>query len=63
METKIMKKIATLVFALAAVTISGMIAAPVFAQTAVAPYKLAVFAKAPTGLSAPDVVPSPKFQT
>jgi hypothetical protein len=51
-----MKKLTTLVFALAVLTISGMIAGPAFAQTPVAPYQLTVFAKAPTGLSAPDSI-------
>ncbi|HEV7966202.1 MAG TPA: hypothetical protein VGP19_01455 [Candidatus Acidoferrales bacterium] len=51
-----MKKLATFVFALAVLTICGLIAGPAFAQTAVAPYKLTVFATAPTGLSAPDSV-------
>jgi hypothetical protein len=51
-----MKKLTTLVFALAALTISGIIAGPVFAQTATAPYNLTVFANAPTGLSAPDSI-------
>jgi hypothetical protein len=43
-------------FALAALAISGMIAGPVLAQTANVPYKLSVFATAPTGLSAPDSI-------
>jgi len=51
-----MKKLATLVFALAVLTASGMIAGPAFGQTATAPYKLTVFATAPTGLSAPDSI-------
>jgi hypothetical protein len=51
-----MKKLTTLVFALAALTISGIIAGPVFAQTATAPYNLTVFANAPAGLSAPDSI-------
>jgi len=51
-----MKKISALVFALAVLMVSGMSAGPVFAQTAAAPYKLTVFAKAPTGLSAPDSI-------
>jgi hypothetical protein len=51
-----MKKVTTLVFALAVLTISGMIAGPAFAQTASAPYKLTLFANAPTGLSAPDSI-------
>jgi hypothetical protein len=51
-----MKKVTRFVFALAVLTISGMIAGPAFGQTAVAPYQLTVFAKAPSGLSAPDSV-------
>ena len=51
-----MKKVTTLVFALAVLMISGMIAGPVFGQTATAPYQLTVFASAPTGLSAPDSI-------
>jgi hypothetical protein len=51
-----MKKLTKLVFALAILMLSGMIAAPAFAQTATAPYQLAVFASAPTGLSAPDSI-------
>ena len=48
-----MKKLATFLPALAVWMTFG---APVFAQTAAAPYVLTVFAKAPTGLSAPDSV-------
>jgi len=51
-----MKKLTTLVFALAVLVIAGLTVGPAFAQTAVAPYQLTVFAKAPTGLSAPDSV-------
>ena len=51
-----MKKPNALVFALVALVISGTLAAPIFGQTAAAPYKLTVFAKAPSGLSAPDSV-------
>jgi hypothetical protein len=51
-----MKKLTTLVFALAVLTISGMMAGSAFAQTATAPYKLTLFANAPTGLSAPDSI-------
>jgi len=51
-----MKMLPPLVFALAALMISGLIAVPVFGQTATAPYVLTVFAKAPSGLSAPDSV-------
>ena len=39
-----MKKVTRFVFTLAVLTISGMIAGPAFGQTAVAPYKLTVFA-------------------
>jgi hypothetical protein len=53
---KIMKKLTTIVFALAVLTISGIIAGPAFGQTATPPYKLTVFANAPTGLSAPDSI-------
>jgi hypothetical protein len=51
-----MKKLTTLVLALAIVMMASAIAGPVFAQTATAPYKLTVFASAPTGLSAPDSI-------
>jgi len=51
-----MKKVTTLVFALAVLTASGLIAGSVFAQTATVPYKLTVFATAPKGLSAPDSI-------
>jgi hypothetical protein len=51
-----MKKLKTLAFALAGLAMAGMTASPALAQTAVAPYQLTVFAKAPTGLSAPDSV-------
>jgi hypothetical protein len=51
-----MKKLTTLAFALAGLALAGMTAGPAFAQTAVAPYQLTVFATAPTGLSAPDSV-------
>jgi hypothetical protein len=49
-------KVRTLVFTSALLMIFGMSADPSFAQTAVTPYKLTVFAKAPTGLSAPDSI-------
>src|SRR6202051_1122305 len=42
--------------ALAAFAISSAAAAPAFAQTAVSPYQLSVFASAPSGLSAPDSI-------
>jgi hypothetical protein len=51
-----MKKGKTIVSALAALLLTGTAAGPVFAQTATAPYQLSVFAKAPTGLSAPDSI-------
>jgi hypothetical protein len=51
-----MKKLTTLAFALVGLAMAGMTASPALAQTAVAPYQLTVFAKAPTGLSAPDSV-------
>jgi hypothetical protein len=51
-----MKELNARVLAFAALIISSMIAAPVFGQTAAAPYKLTVFAKAPSGLSAPDSI-------
>jgi hypothetical protein len=51
-----MKKLTTLVLALAILTLSGMVAGPVFGQTATAPYKLTLFANAPAGLSAPDSI-------
>jgi hypothetical protein len=51
-----MKKLRTLVFALTVMMVSGMITGPAFAQTAVAPYQLTVFANAPTGSSAPDSI-------
>ncbi len=51
-----MKQLTAAVFGLASLAISGVMAIPVFGQTAVAPYQLTVFAKAPTGLSAPDSI-------
>ena len=51
-----MNRIATSVFALAALTVFGAISEPAFSQTAVSPYNLTVFAKAPSGLSAPDSI-------
>jgi len=42
--------------ALATLMISGMLAVPVFGQTATPPYELKVFANAPKGLSAPDSI-------
>lgn len=46
----------TIVPALAALLLTGTAASTVFAQTAVSPYQLSVFAKAPSGLSAPDSI-------
>jgi len=52
-----MKALKAPVFAFATFSvICGIAAAPVFGQTATAPYVLTVFAKAPSGLSAPDSV-------
>jgi hypothetical protein len=42
--------------ALATLVISGMLAVPVFGQTATSPYELTVFANAPQGLTAPDSI-------
>jgi sugar lactone lactonase YvrE len=42
--------------ALATLMISGMLAVPVFGQTATPPYELKVFANAPQGLTAPDSI-------
>jgi hypothetical protein len=44
------------VLSLASGLLSLTFALPAFGQTATAPYQLTVFAKAPTGLSAPDSV-------
>lgn len=51
-----MKQLTAWVFTLATLVISGTTAIPVFGQTARFPYKLTVFAKAPSGLSAPDSI-------
>jgi hypothetical protein len=51
-----MKKLTTPVSALATLMISSMLAAPIFGQTATAPYQLTVFANAPQGLTAPDSI-------
>jgi hypothetical protein len=51
-----MRKLPALILALAAPITSGLIAVPVFGQTAPAPYALTVFAAAPKGLSAPDSI-------
>jgi hypothetical protein len=52
-----MKALKAPVFALATFLMtSGTAAVPVFGQTATPPYLLTVFAKAPSGLSAPDSV-------
>src|ERR1700724_4123201 len=44
------------VMTLATFLVSGVAAVPAFAQTAVSPYQLSVFASAPSGLSAPDSI-------
>ncbi|MGH9680153.1 MAG: hypothetical protein ACRD4Y_09390 [Candidatus Acidiferrales bacterium] len=51
-----MRKRAISFFPLVALIIAGTGAGPAFAQTASAPYKLTVFATAPTGLTAPDSI-------
>jgi hypothetical protein len=51
-----MKKRMMHVASLAALLFSGSLAGTAFAQTAASPYKLTVFASAPTGLSAPDSI-------
>jgi len=51
-----MKKLTALAFMLAGSILSGMVAVPVFGQSAAPPYQLTVFANAPTGLSAPDSI-------
>jgi len=51
-----MKQPTASVCGLASLVISSMMAIPVFGQTAAVPYKLTVFAKAPSGLSAPDSI-------
>jgi len=51
-----MKKINASAYTLAAAAMFGAMANPAFAQTATAPYQLTVFAKAPSGLSAPDSI-------
>jgi hypothetical protein len=52
-----MKALKAPVFAVATFLIaSGLVPAPVFGQTATAPYVLTVFTKAPSGLSAPDSI-------
>ncbi len=51
-----MKKLITPIVSLATLVVSGILAAPVFGQTATAPYELKVFANAPKGLSAPDSI-------
>src|SRR5579863_9543861 len=51
-----MKKLTTIVSSLAILAMAAIIAGPAFAQTAVAPYQLTIFAKAPTGSSAPDSI-------
>ncbi len=51
-----MKQRRVLVCGLAPLVLLGMIAIPAFGQTASVPYHLNVFAKAPSGLSAPDSI-------
>jgi hypothetical protein len=51
-----MKKPTVSVLGLACLVISAMVTIPVFGQVAAAPYQLTVFAKAPSGLSAPDSI-------
>jgi hypothetical protein len=51
-----MKNLKMLGFALAAFLLSSTIAMPARGQSAKAPYTLTVFAKAPSGLSAPDSI-------
>jgi hypothetical protein len=55
-ELTIMKKLHALVCTLSALVIFGPNAVPIFGQTATTPYVLTVFAKAHSGLSAPDSV-------
>jgi len=49
-------KITTRVFAMAVLAMSTAVAKPAYSQSAASPYNLTVFAKAPTGLSAPDSI-------
>jgi hypothetical protein len=51
-----MIRLTTPVSFLLTLMLSGILAAPVFAQTASAPYQLSVFANAPKGSSAPDSI-------
>lgn len=51
-----MKKSNLPLLALVSLALACAFALPVFGQTATAPYQLTVFAKAPTGLSAPDSI-------
>jgi hypothetical protein len=51
-----MRRLSRLGVALATLTTSGMVVVPAFAQKAVAPYELTVFANAPKGSSAPDSI-------
>jgi hypothetical protein len=51
-----MRTVRACVFVATVLLASGVVAGPVFGQAAVSPYKLSVFATAPTGLSAPDSV-------
>jgi hypothetical protein len=51
-----MKELIARAVALTVLVMFGLIAAPVFGQTANPPYQLSVFATAPAGLSAPDSI-------
>src|ERR1700680_2124773 len=51
-----MKQISVPGLSMAACVLAGIAASPVFAQTAMSPYQLSVFASAPSGLSAPDSI-------
>jgi hypothetical protein len=55
-ELKIMMKFTLPALSLAGLLLSAALAMPTCGQTATAPYQLTVFAKAPSGLSAPDSV-------
>ena len=51
-----MRKLSTPLGILTGLVLSGLVAAPTFAQKANPPYKLEVFANAPQGLTAPDSI-------
>src|SRR5258708_13747886 len=56
-ESKTMMKLTTPASALATLVVFGILAAPVFGQTATTPYQLSVFAGAPSnGSTAPDSI-------